>query len=136
MADGDNQHLHTASATAGADGVRTDDGVTTTRLAVATDAEDRDGATTPEHLMAAALAGCLHQALGVAASTRGGDAASARVTATVTLESADEGGYSAAFELVVSGLDGNSGEQVLQQAQVLCPFTKALDGPGLTVRLG
>jgi organic hydroperoxide reductase OsmC/OhrA len=80
------------------------------------------------------LAGCLQQALTVAGSTIDADIA-ASVTSTVTLESGDGAGYSARFELVVSGLDTEHGEELLQQAQVLCPFTKALDAERLTVRM-
>jgi len=53
----------------------------------------------------------------------------------VTSQSGDGAGYTARFELVVSGLGGDQGEQLLEQAQALCPFTKALDADRLTVRL-
>ena len=84
--------------------------------------------------MAAALAGCLQQALTVASSTIEAEV-DASVTSTVTLQSGDGAGYTARFELVVSGLGGDQGEQLLDQAKALCPFTKALDADRLTVRL-
>jgi len=64
------QQIHQATATVDRDGVPTDDGVIALRLAVAGEADDRDGVTSPEHLMAAALAGCLHQALRIALSAQ------------------------------------------------------------------
>ncbi len=126
--------VHQASATADSHGVRSDDDAVAVALALAGDADARPETTTPEHLMAAALAGCLQQALAVASSTVEADV-DAAVTSTVTLQSGEGAGYSAQFELVVSGLDGDDGAQLLEQAKVLCPFTKALDPDRLTVRL-
>lgn len=93
-----------------------------------------DGGTTPEHLMAAALASCLQQALGIAASSQDVDASGTSVEATVTLRAGTRGGYSAAFDLTVTGLDPSVADRVLQQATQFCPFTKALGGRDLTVR--
>ena len=53
----------------------------------------------------------------------------------MTLESGDGAGYTSSFELVVSGLPADTAERLLTQASALCPFTKALDGRGLTVRV-
>lgn len=128
------QSVHQASATADSRGVHSDDDAVGLALALAGDADARPGTTTPEHLMAAALAGCLQQALTVASSTIEAEV-DASVTSTVTLQSGDGAGYTARFELVVSGLGGDQGEQLLEQAQALCPFTKALDADRLTVRL-
>jgi organic hydroperoxide reductase OsmC/OhrA len=123
-----------AVATAVPGTVKTSDGVleATTQLA----GETKDGVTTPEHLMAAAIASCLQQAIGIAASTQDVDASSARVEGTVTLKSDEEAGYTAAFALQVSGLPADAAERVLQQAQQLCPFTKALTPAGISVTLG
>lgn len=128
------QSVHEATATADSHGVRSDDAAVEVALALAGDADAHPDTTTPEHLMAAALAGCLQQALTVAGSTVEAEV-DATVTSTVTLQSGDGAGYSARFELVVSGLDGDQGEQLLEQAKALCPFTKALDADRLTVRL-
>ena len=128
------QSVHQASATADSQGVRSDDDAVGVNLALAGDADAQPGTTTPEHLMAAALAGCLQQALTVAGSTIGADIKTS-VSSTVALESGDGAGYSARFELVVSGLDVEHGDELLEQAKVLCPFTKALDADRLTVRL-
>lgn len=128
------QQVHEARATASGSRVTVADGGLDIALGVAGDADATDGATSPEHLMAAALAGCLHQALQVAASTQDASAVDASVEASVTLESGDGVGYTSSFELVVSGLPADSAERLLAQASALCPFTKALDGRGLTVR--
>ena len=91
---------------------------------------------TPEHLMAAAIASCLQQAIGIAASSQDIDVSSVQVQGRVALKSDEEAGYSSSFELVVSGLPSEVAERVLEQAQQFCPFTKALAGADLTVRLG
>lgn len=128
------QSIHQASATADSQGVRSDDDAVGLALALAGDADTKPGTTTPEHLMAAALAGCLQQALTVAVSTIDAEIA-ASVTSTVRLESGNGPGYTARFELVVSGLDIEHGDELLEQAKALCPFTKALDAERLTVRM-
>lgn len=113
--------------------VKTSDDVlsATTQLA----GETKDGVTTPEHLMAAAIASCLQQSIGIAASSQDVDASGVSVEGTVTLKTEEEAGYTAAFALEVSGLDAESAERVLQQAKALCPFTKALTPAGITVTL-
>lgn len=128
------QQVHEARATASASRVSAPDGGLDVALAVAGDADATDGATSPEHLMAAALAGCLHQALQIAASSQDASAVDASVEATVTLESGDGAGYTSSFELVVSGLPADTADRMLEQAATLCPFTKALAGDRLTLR--
>jgi lipoyl-dependent peroxiredoxin len=134
MTESSAQTVQEAVATAVAGSVRTSDGVLEARTELA--GESKDGATTPEHLMAAAIAACLHQAVGIAASSQDVDASSAQVQGTVTLRSDEEAGYTSGFELVVSGLPDEAAQRVLDQARQICPFTKALAGAGLTVRLG
>lgn len=130
------QQVHEARATASASRVTAPDGGLDVALAVAGDADSAGEATSPEHLMAAALAGCLHQALQVAASSQGASAVDASVEATVTLESGDGVGYTSSFALVVTGLPADSADRMLEQAAALCPFTKALEGARLTLRAG
>lgn len=132
--------LYTAHATATAGKVRSDDGALDVRVVEAASAPSQDDGSTPtnpEQLMAAALASCLHQALHVAATSQGADAADARVEATVELASADGPGYSSSFALAVSlpGLDGAAAQRVLDEATSLCPFTSALADRNLTVEL-
>lgn len=123
-----------AVATAVPGTVSTQDGVleASTQLA----GETKDGVTTPEHLMAAAIAACLQQAIGIAASSQDVDASGTAVQGRVTLKTEEEAGYTAAFALVVSGLPDDVAERVLAQAKQLCPFTKALTPAGITVELG
>ena len=123
-----------AVATAVPGTVRTEDGVLEARTQLA--GETKDGVTTPEHLMAAAISSCLHQAIGIAASSQEVDASSVSVQGRVALKSEEEAGYTASFALVVTGLPGDVAERVLTQAQQLCPFTKALGPAGITVELG
>ncbi|SDQ34315.1 OsmC family protein [Quadrisphaera sp. DSM 44207] len=129
-----NPQIDEALATADRDSVKTDDGVLDTGVRVA--GEDGAGRTTPEHLMAAAIAACFQQAVGIAASSQSVDASGATVQGRVTLQADEGGGYSSDFELVLSGLSGDDAERVLTQAKQFCPFTKALAGAGIQVRLG
>lgn len=127
--------VHTAGASADGGGVGTDDG----RLQVSVVAAGEDAgndATTPEHLMAAALATCLQQAVEIAASSQGLEGAKPSVSAQVSLTSGEGAGYDASFELTVTGLDGADVDRVVEQAAVLCPFTTALAGDRLVVRSG
>ncbi len=122
-----------AVATATPGSVKTSDGVVsaTTQLA----GEDKDGVTTPEHLMAAAIAACLQQSIGIAASSQDADASGVSVEGTVQLKTEEEAGYTSSFTLTVSGLDADSAERVVEQAKAICPFTKALTPAGLSVTL-
>ena len=129
----DSQSVLEAVATAVPGTVKTSDGVLSADTQVA--GGDRDGKTTPEHLMAAATAACLQQAIGIAASSQDVDAAGVSVEGTCTLKSEEEAGYTATFALVVSGLPTDSAERVLEQAKAFCPFTKALTPAGMTVTL-
>jgi lipoyl-dependent peroxiredoxin len=128
------QDVHTAAATARPGTVATDDERVTVDTVAAGDSAS-NGATTPEHLMAAALASCLQQAVGIAASSQGLDASGASVRAEVTLTAGDSTGYDATFTLVVEGL-GEAAERVVEQAAVICPFTSALAGERLSVSAG
>ncbi|TXR52678.1 OsmC family protein [Quadrisphaera setariae] len=129
----DSQTVQDATATAVAGSVKTSDGVLEAQTQLAGEAAgDR---TTPEHLMAAATAACLQQSIGIAASTQDVDASGAQVTAHVVLTTAEEAGYTSHITLEVSGLADDVAERVLEQAQQICPFTKALAGSDLTVKL-
>lgn len=128
------QQVLEAVATAVPGTVSTRDGVLSASTQLA--GETKDGVTTPEHLMAAAIASCLQQAIGIAASTQEVDASSVQVEGRVSLLSDEEAGYTAGFTLVVTGLDGDTAKRVLTQAKQLCPFTKALAAAGITVDLG
>lgn len=125
-----NQQIDAAVATASTGTVKSDAGGLDLTVVDA----GASGGTTPEHLMAAALAACLQQALDIAASSQDVDASDTSVQATVTLQAAEGGGYSASFDLAVTGLDASVADRVLQQATQFCPFTKAPDGRDLTVR--
>ncbi len=128
------QQVLQAVATAVPGTVSTQDGVLSASTQLA--GENKDGVTTPEHLMAAAIAACLQQAIGIAASTQEVDASGVQVEGRVSLLTEEEAGYTADFTLVVTGLPADSAERVLTQAKQLCPFTKALAGAGITVDLG
>lgn len=127
------QDVLKAVATAVPGSVKTADGVLDAATQVA--GGSSDGKTTPEHLMAAAIAACLQQAIGIAASTQDVDASGVSVEGTCTLKTEEEAGYTAAFALVVSGLAQDTAQRVLDQAKAFCPFTKALTPAGITVTL-
>lgn len=129
----DAHSVQEATATATAGSVKTSDGVLEAQTQLA--GESAGDRTTPEHLMAAATAACLQQSIGIAASTQDVDASDAKVVARVHLTTGEGGGYTSHFSLEVSGLPDAVAERVLEQAQQICPFTKALQGADLTVSL-
>ncbi|WP_432510933.1 OsmC family protein [Kineococcus sp. SYSU DK001] len=127
--------LYTASVSATAGAVRSDDGALELEVREATSSQD-GSATNPEQLMAAALGSCLLESLKIATSTTGGSDDGVQVQAQVTLAEAEGAGYSARYELSVTLPDaGTDPEAVLQQALSLCPFTKSIDAGSLDVHL-
>ncbi|WP_432542097.1 OsmC family protein [Kineococcus sp. SYSU DK002] len=127
--------LYTASVSATAGAVRSDDGALALDVREATSSQD-GSATNPEQLMAAALGSCLLESLKIATSTTGGNGDDVQVQTQVTLSEAEGAGYSARYELSVTLPDaGTDPEAVLQQALSLCPFTKTINADSLDVHL-
>ncbi|MEE1927444.1 OsmC family protein [Streptomyces sp. TRM 70351] len=103
------------------------------RLAVSTPAGlgGADGAEgwNPERLYAAALATCMHQAVELAAGTRGADTADSRVTARVALEHDGSLRYSFEARLTVElpRLDADERAAVIREAVRSCPMARGVE---------
>jgi lipoyl-dependent peroxiredoxin len=84
----------------------------------------------PELLFAGAYAACYHGALQNAAKRMGVNAHGSKVTAHVSLNEDDQGGFSLSVELhaEIPGVDRAKAEEVMQAAHVTCPYSKALRG--------
>lgn len=96
-------------------------------------AENGDGKTTPEEMLAAAHAVCYAMVLSNTIGKQGGKAARVRVTATVTAEKSDAGlkVVSSNLKATVEGLEGidKGGLQELATgAEKGCPISNAIRG--------
>jgi osmotically inducible protein OsmC len=94
-------------------------------------ADDADGTTSPEELIAAAHSSCYAMALSNELATRGGTPRSLRVQADVSLGPDPAGGFQlTGIVLTVSGqadgLDADGFRAAAEAAKVGCPVSKAL----------
>ncbi len=102
-------------------------------------ADEADGTTSPEELIAAAHAACFAMALNATVGRKGGSIAKTDVTATVTADKGDAGITITSSKLSVTahGLTGIPKEQfaeVAKEAEGKCPVSNALRG-SLTIEL-
>ena len=95
-------------------------------------AEDAQGTTSPEELIAAAHSSCFAMALSNEVAKAGGTPRSFEITADVTLGQKDGGPHITAIALTVrgavEGLDAAGFERAAQAAKAGCPVSKALAG--------
>jgi lipoyl-dependent peroxiredoxin len=96
-------------------------------------ADDADGVTSPEELIAAAHSSCYAMALSNALATAGGTPRRLDVRADVTLGPDPAGGFkltgiTLTVRGAVDGLDAESFEAAAGAAKVGCPVSKALTG--------
>ena len=95
-------------------------------------AEDADGTTSPEELIAAAHSSCFAMALSNEIAKAGGTPQSLEVAADVTLGQKDGGPHITKIAITVrgevEGLDAAAFEQAAQAAKAGCPVSKALAG--------
>ena len=101
-------------------------------------ADDADGTTSPEELIAAAHSSCFAMQLSALIGQAGGTPQSLEVTATVSLGPDPAGGFrltGIALEVhgEVEGLDAAGFEAAAQQAKQGCPVSKALTGVPITL---
>ncbi|MCU1593667.1 MAG: OsmC family protein [Frankiales bacterium] len=102
-------------------------------------AEDADGTTSPEELVAAAHSSCFAMQLSALIATAGGTPQSLEVTADVSLGPDPAGGFrltGIAMTVVgeVEGLDEASFVQAAEDAKAGCPISKALTGVDITLK--
>ncbi len=101
-------------------------------------AEEADGTTSPEELIAAAHAACYAMQLSAMIAQAGGTPGSLDVSAAVTLSPDPAGGFLiSGIHLQVKGrlqgLDGQGFQKVAEEAKLRCPVSKALTGTTVTL---
>ncbi|MCZ4560538.1 OsmC family protein [Rhodococcus sp. IEGM 1401] len=128
-----NTELYTATVSASATGVTSDDGVLSLGVREPKQLGGPGEHTNPEQLMAAALSSCLVESLRIALGTVGGSVDELAVKGTVVLTDSDASGYDATFALAVSLPGTDNAEAVLAQATSICPFLKVIDGVEVTL---
>jgi lipoyl-dependent peroxiredoxin len=121
-----NLKLYTATVTATAGAVSSDDGALELAVHEPQQIGGAGGSTNPEQLMAAALGSCLIESLRIALGTVGADVADVSVSVDVTLTDAEGSGYDADYSLRASIPGVDRPEDVLSQAVSICPFLKNL----------
>ena len=101
-------------------------------------AEEADGTTSPEELIAAAHSTCFAMALSAEIARAGGTPQSLDVNADVTLGPDPAGGFRISTVALtvrgeVEGLDAAGFEEAAQAAKAGCPVSKALAGTTITL---
>lgn len=101
-------------------------------------ADDADGTTSPEELIAAALTSCYAMQFSALLGQAGGTPRSLEVTAEVDFgPDADGGFHIPAIRLSVTGsadgLDDAEFRRVAEEAKATCPVSKALAGTTITL---
>jgi len=101
-------------------------------------ADEADGTTSPEELIAAAHSACYAMALSGAIGRAGGTPRSLDVQAAVSLGPDPAGGFhltgiTLTVRGEVDGLDADGFAQAAQEAKVGCPVSKALSGVEITL---
>jgi len=102
-------------------------------------ADDADGTTSPEELIAAAHSSCFAMQLSALIGQAGGTPHSLEVTAKVSLGPDPAGGFrltGIALEVhgEVEGLDAAGFEAAAEQAKQACPVSKALTGVQISLQ--
>jgi Ohr subfamily peroxiredoxin len=127
--------LYTAIATADGNGrnghTRTNDGKLDVQLSFPKELGGSGAGTNPEQLFAAGYAACFSSALGLIAGQRKLDASDAAVTAEVSLNPTDNGGFGLAVTLRVElpeSLQGDIGRELVEAAHAVCPYSNATRG--------
>ncbi|MGD9960117.1 OsmC family peroxiredoxin [Nocardioides sp.] len=101
-------------------------------------AEDADGTTSPEELIAAAHSSCYAMQLSALVAAAGGTPQALDVQADVSLGPDPAGGFrltgiTLTVRGEVDGLDAAGFEQAAQDAKATCPVSKALTGVEITL---
>lgn len=101
-------------------------------------ADDADGTTSPEELIAAAHSACFSMALSAEIGRAGGTPHSLDVSVDVTLGPDPAGGFritgiAITVRGTVVGLDADGFEKAAQTAKAGCPVSKALTGTDITL---
>lgn len=124
------KNLYTAHATtvAGRDGhSKTDDGKLDLKLGRPGSA---DAGTNPEQLFAAGYSACFGSAIDAVAKKEKASVSEVKVTADVSLNQDDEGGYflAVALNAQLAGVDDATAKHLVEKAHHVCPYSKATRG--------
>ena len=124
--------LYTAVATAtGREGkAATSDGKLEVTLAPPAEMGGSGEGTNPEQLFATGYAACFASALGAVGRRQKVDTAEASVTAEVGIGPDGKGGFALAAKLRVTipGVDREAGQQLVEAAHQVCPYSNATRG--------
>lgn len=125
--------LYTANVTAtgGRDGeIKSNDGILNVKVRMPKELGGSGGATNPEQLFAAGYAACFDGALNLVARNQKIAIGQTTINASVSIGTNDDGGFQLAAKLQVKipGVERNVGEQLLQAAHQVCPYSKATRG--------
>jgi osmotically inducible protein OsmC len=101
-------------------------------------ADDAEGVTSPEELIAAAHSACYAMQCSALIARAGGTPGTLDVSAEVTLEPDPAGGFRIAgihlsVRGVMQGLDEDAFKEVAETAKASCPVSKALTGTTITL---
>lgn len=101
-------------------------------------ADDADGTTSPEELLAAAHTSCFAMQLSAMVAEAGGTPLSLDVSADVTLAPDPAGGFHLTGITItvrgqVDGIDDAAFQQAAEGAKTSCPISKALTGVTITL---
>ena len=104
-------------------------------------ADDADGTTSPEEMIAGALSSCYAMQLSALLGQAGGTPKSLDVTVEVDLGPDPAGGFHIpavrlAVRGSVDGLDDAAFRRVAEEAKATCPVSKALAGTTITLDAG
>jgi len=123
--------LYTASVTAtGARGgfITSDDGKIDLKLSVPKGmGGEGGGGTNPEQLFGGAYSACFGGALQVVAKQKEVELGDYTVTAVISINKAEDGGLllSAILDCYLPGVSTEQGEELINEAHEICPFSKA-----------
>jgi lipoyl-dependent peroxiredoxin len=133
--------LYTATATVqgGREGhAKSDDGALELTLSMPKALGGPGGAgTNPEQLFAAGYAACFESALRLVARLKKTPITDAKITAKVTLNKTDEGGFKLAVGLTgdIVGVSHEEAQGLMDAAHAVCPYSNATRG-NIDVTLG
>jgi osmotically inducible protein OsmC len=101
-------------------------------------AEDAEGVTSPEELIAAAHSACYAMQCSALIARAGGTPGTLDVSANVSLEPDPAGGFRISgihlsVRGVMQGLDEDAFKEVAETAKASCPVSKALTGTTITL---
>jgi osmotically inducible protein OsmC len=126
--------LYTAEVTATGDGrnghVTSTDKLIDVDVARPAEMGGEGGATNPEQLFAAGYSACFHSALRRVAQAAKADVTGSQVTARVGIGAIGEGrfGLTVALDISLPAVPREEGEQLVQRAHQVCPYSNATRG--------